>query len=480
MESLKEKTAKGLLWGGLNNGFQQLLGLIFGIILGRLLSPSDYGMVAMITIFTLIATALQDSGFKVAIINLKDATDNDYNSVFWFNIIASVIIYVILFFSAPLIADYYHTPALVPLARYAFIGFVIASFAIAQSAYLSRNLRVKELAKCGMAAILVSSIVGVLMAWRGFAYWSLATQSITFVLVNTVLEWHYSEWRPSMHIDFHPVVRMFSFSSKMLITTIVGHINNNVLNILLGRYFTPHEVGTYNQAYQWDNKGYSFIQGMLGQVAQPVLSSISDETGRQLRILRKMTRFTAFITFPVMFGLALVSREFIIITITAKWLASAQLLQILCFSGAFIPLSMLMSNLIISLGKSNIYMWCTITLAAVQIALMIFLSNLGIRTMVIGYTAINVVWLFVWWFFVRRLVGYDLVSLLKDIMPFCLAAAAVMLCTYVATDMLGNLKLLLVCRIVLAACLYFVIMKVARVELLDECIHFVKSGFKKV
>jgi O-antigen/teichoic acid export membrane protein len=318
------------------------------------------------------------------------------------------------------------------------------------------------------------------MAWHGFGYWALATQSITFVLVNTVMEWYYSVWRPSMHIDFRPVARMFSFSSKMLLTTIISHINNNVLNILLGRYYSPHDVGTYNQAYQWDSKGYSFIQGMLLQVAQPVLSSISDERERQLRVLRKMMRFTAFVSFPVMFGLALVSREFIIITITEKWLASAQLLQILCLSGAFIPLSLLLSNMIISHGKSGIYMWCTLSLAVSQIALMILLSSLGIRTMVIGYTVINVVWMFVWWYFVHRLVGYRFFWLLRDVLPFCLVSAGVMAVTYFGTCLLSSLPLLLASRILVAGTLYFIVMKIARAELLDECLGFVKSGFKKV
>ena len=478
MESLKEKTAKGLFWGGLNNGVQQFLGLVFGIILGRLLSPSDYGMMAMIAVFSLIAATLQDSGFKVAIANMKHVTDNDYNSVFWFNIIVSALMYVILFFASSFIADYYHTPELVPLCRYTFLGFVIASMGISPSAYLFRNLMVKQQAKCGMTAIVISSIAGVLLAWFGFSYWALATQGLVFVAVNTTMLWHYCKWRPSLKIDFTPVKHMFKFSCKILTTTIFTHINNNVLNILLGRYFTPRQVGDYNQAYQWNSKGYSLIQGMVYQVAQPVFANLNDEGVRQLRILRKMMRFTAFISFPLMFGLALVSHEFIIVAITEKWINSAVLLQLLCVSGAFVPLSTLLSNLIISKGNSNIYMWCTLALGLVQVILMISLYPYGIRTMVIAYVILNILWLPVWHFFVRRLVGYGFLAILKDILPFCIVAACVMGLTYFITSAIPNMKVLLISRIILAALLYYGVMKIAHVSILKECTEFIKSKIK--
>jgi O-antigen/teichoic acid export membrane protein len=478
METLKEKTARGLFWGGINNGFQQLLGFAFGIILGRLLSPTDYGMIAMITIFSLVATALQDSGFRAAIVNLKEATDNDYNSVFWFNIIVGISLYVILFFSAPFIADYYHTPALVPLCRYAFLGFVISSFGTAQAAFLTRNLMVKQQAKCGMTAVIVSNVTGVTFAWFGYGYWSVATQGIAFISINTIMMWHYSSWRPSLKIDFRPVCRMFRFSCKLLITTIISHVNNNVLNILLGRYFTAHEVGNYNQAYQWDSKAYYLVQGMLNMVAQPVFSSLTDERERQLRALRKMVRFTAFISFPLMFGLAIVSRELIVITITAKWLVSARILQVLCLSGAFIPLSTILSNLIISHGRSNIYMWCTLLLGATQIVVMMLLYRYGIFTMVIAYVILNILWFFVWQFFVHRLIGYNFLMLFRDILPYVISALAVMAVTYYVTMSIHSLVILFISRIILAVVAYYLVMKISKSEILDECMSFLKSKVK--
>ena len=466
-----------MLWGGLNSGIQQIVGLAFGIVLGRLLSPSDYGMMAMISIFSLVATALQDSGFRTALTNIEHPKHEDYNSVFWFNIIMASSLYVILFLAAPLIGEYYHTPRVVPLCRYAFLSIVIASLGTAQSAYLFKHLRAKQQAEAGALAVILSSLTGVGMAFAGMAYWSLATQGLVYVGINTLLQWHFSPWRPSIHgITFAPVRRMFRFSCKILATTIMTHVNNNVLNILLGHYFTPRDTGNYNQAYQWNTKCYSLVQSMVAQVAQPVLVSLNGEEGRQKDVFRKMMRFTAFITFPLLFGFGLVAKEFIVTAIGEKWLASAQLIQILCLSGATMPLSTLFSNMIISKGRSGTFFWCTFILGLVQIATMIMIWPMGIRTMVIAYTLLNTSWLLVWLFFVRRLIGYGYWMFFCDVMPFALAAAGVMGVAYVATMPLSNMIALLISRFIIAVVLYYAVMKIARVKILAECERFVKRG----
>lgn len=480
MESLKEKTAKGLFWGSMNNGVQQIVGVVFGIILGRLLSQSDYGMMAMISVFSLVATALQDSGFRTALTNLHDPKDSDYNSVFWFNIIVGTTMYLVLFFCAPLIGRYYNSPDVVPLCRYAFLSIVIASLGTAQSAYLFKRLQAKQQAKAAMTAVLASSIVGSVMAWQGMAYWSLATQGLVYVSINTFMQWHYSPWRPSLRgISFAPVRRMFRFSFKILATTIMTHVNNNVLNILLGHYFTPHDTGVYNQAYQWNTKCYSLVQSMVAQVAQPVLVDLDNERERQMNAFRKMMRFTAFISFPLLLGFGLVAREFIVLAITEKWLPSVYLIQILCISGAVVPLSTLLSNMIISKGRSGTFFWCTFSLGVALIVLMLLIWPLGIRAMVIGYVCLNVAWLFVWLFFVRRLSGYGVLMFLRDTVPFALAAGGVMTLVHVVTSPISSLWLLLVVRIVLAVAAYYAVMKIARVKILDECMSFVMSRIRK-
>ncbi len=475
MESLKEKTARGLFWGGMNNVVMQAIGLVFGILLGRLLSPEDFGMVAMITIFTLVATALQNSGFITAIANLKEPTARDYNSVFWFNIIVGSGLYVLLFFAAPLIARYYHTPDLVSLSRYAFLSIIFASLCTAQSAYLFKNMMVKQRAKSNIAAVVVSNIVGVVMAWRGMAYWSIATQPIVFNIVTALFYWHYSPWRPTWNIDFGPVRRMFRFSCKMLATMILTHVNNNILNILLGRYYTAHDTGNYNQAHQWNTKCTSVVQGMVDAVAQPVMVDLRGDSTRQLEALRKLVRFTAFLSFPLLLGFGLVAKEFIVLAVTEKWLFSAGLIQILCLAGAVLPLCSLLSNLIVSHGLSGLYLRCTLGLSLLQILTMVLIWPYGIRTMVCIYTFINIMWLLVWHFFVRRLIGYRLRHFLLDVLPFALTALAVMTAVHFLTQSIVNLWLLLTVRIVLAATLYYAVMRLSGAQILRESMAFLKG-----
>ena len=473
METLKEKTAKGLFWGGMNNGVQQLLGLAFGIILGRLLDPSDYGMTAMLAVFSVIANELQSSGFKTGLINLKSPTHDDYNAVFWFNILAGAAIYVVLWFCAPLIADYYHQPKLIPLSRYVFLGFVFSSFGMAQSAYLTKQMQIKQIAQCGMTATLTSSIVSVILAVMGFGYWALATQYLLYIAMNTLLLWFFSPWRPTTKVTFEPIRRLFPFSFKIMLSAIFTQVNNNIMNLLLGRYYGEANTGHYNQAYQWSSKCFLLVGNMLKQVDQTVLVGLGDERERQLAVLRKMMRFTAFISFPLLFGLGMVSHEFIVLAIGEKWAFAASLLPLLCLCGAFLPLSTLLTDSVISQHRSDIYLWNTFALGVLQMGLMVALWREGIVTMVIAYALLNIAWVFVWHFFVQRLMNYRLIPFLKDILPFALAAAGVMAVTGFVTHAIEMLWLKLLCRVVLAALLYYVVMRLAGAVILKAIMAFI-------
>lgn len=456
--SLKDKTAKGLLWGGINNGAMQLLNLIFGIITSRILNDTDYGMVGMLSVFSLIAGSLQESGFTAALVNKKDIRHEDYNAVFWFCSGVSLALYLILFFCAPLIAGFYNQPVLVPLARYSFLGFLIASLGISHSAYLFRNLMVKQKALTSIIALTVSGIAGVVLALTGFSYWGIATQSIVYVAAVNLCYLYFSPWRPTWNINFRPLKGMIGFSSKLLVTNIFTHINNNLFSIILGRYYSEREVGQFNQANKWNLMGHSLISGMVNSVALPVLRQVSDDTGRQQRVFRKMLRFTAFMSFPAMLGLSLVAPELITIAITDKWLPSAHILQLLAVGGAFIPVTNLYTNLIISKGKSNIFMWNTIAQGMVQLITMYLLYPYGIHTMLAVYVAVNIAWLGVWHYFVWREIRLGFFHALKDIFSFGIITAAVMAGVAFITRPIENIYLLALAKILSAAALYTIIL----------------------
>lgn len=477
--SLKEKTAQGLFWGFLSSGGTQLLNLVIGIFLARLLSPGEYGIVGMLAIFSLIAVNLQDSGFGVALINIKDIKHNDYNSVFWFNIGVSVALYVLLFACAPLIASFFHQPCLTKLSRFVFLGFVFSALGITSNAVLTRNLMVKEKAIITLLALLVSGVVGVVMAFKGFSYWSLATQQVLYNLIICLGRFFYARWWPTLHVDFTPVKQMFSFSYKVLITTVLGTISNNVLTVIFGRLFPAASVGNYTQANKWNNMAGWLVSGTVSQVAQPVLARINDDRERQRRVFSKILRFTAFMSFPVMFGLSLVADELITVAIGNQWKNSIPLLQILCISGAFIPFYTVYQHLFLSLGKSNIYMWLNIFQIVLTIATVLACHSLGMTAMVVAFAAIIIVWLLAWQFFASRLVGYRFLDMLRDLVPFMLIALVVMAVTRFVTLPIGNLGVLLVVRVVVAAGLYVLIMKLSRAKIYDECVAFIKERMKR-
>ena len=478
-QNLKEKTAQGLFWGFLSSGAMQLLNLIIGIFLARLLSPEEYGIVAMLAIFTLIAGNLQDSGFSVALINIKDIKHNDYNAVFWFNTGVSLLLYVVLFLSAPLIAGFYHQPCLVPLSRFLFLGFIFASVGIVPNAVLTRELRVKEKAIVSLLALLLSGTVGVVMAFKGFSYWSLATQQLLYNVIICIGRYYFARWEPSFKVDFTPVKQMFVFSYKVLITAVLTTINNNMLTVVLGRLFPAASVGNYNQANKWNTMANQLVSNTIAQVAQPVLMRVNDDHERQRRVFGKMLRFTAFLAFPAMFGLSLVAPQVILIAIGEKWVDSIPLLQILCISGAFIPLYTVYQNLFLSMGKSDYYMWLTISQIVVMFTAVVACHSMGVTAMVIAFACISILWLLVWQVFASRLIGYSFMSMIRDLTPFLFIAIAVMGLTWLLTMPVSNIYLLLFIRVLVALLLYLTVMKLSKAVIFKECLDYLSDKFRR-
>lgn len=472
MDTLKEKTAKGLFWGAVNNGTMQILNILIGIVLGRLLSPGEYGLVGMLTIFTMIAGNLQSCGFTQALVNIKAPTARDYNSVFWFNIMMSVTLYVILFLCAPLIALYYRRPELVPLSRLVFLAFLISSFGIAHNAYMFKNMMNREQAIVGFFSLVISGATGIALAYSGFSYWSLAWQQIIFITCVNIGRYYYVPWRPSANIDFSPVRKMFAFSSKMLVTSIINTVNVHILTVIFGRLFSAAAVGNFTQANKWNVTAHTFVSGTITQVAQPVLASISEDE-RERRVFHKMMRFTAFLSFPCMLGLSLIAHDFILVLLGERWAQCVPLMQVLCIGGAFMPLYALYQNLAISSGRSDIYMWCSIAQIVLQIAVILCFHGQGIMGMVRAYTLFNIAWLAAWHIFTSRLIRLRAADVVLDVAPFAAVALLTMAVAYFCPQQIGDMRLRLVARIAVAVVVYVGVMKLLRVRILDECINFI-------
>ena len=469
---LKEKAARGFLWGGLNNGAVQVFGALFGIFLLRLLSPSDYGKIAMLTVFANLASTLQESGFMAALCNLKNPTHRDYNAVFWFNIMMGGSLYLLLYLCAPLIADFYHDADLLWLSRYMFLGFFITSFGTVQRAWLFRNMMNKQTCIIAIVSLVVSNVVGILMAWLGYAFWGLATQSLLFVSCMVLMNWYYSPWRPSLHIDLRPAWQMFGFSSRLLLTNVVNTLSSNAFSFLLGKFYGAHSAGVYGNARKWDDMCSSSINGMLTGVAQPVMAQVRDNRERSRQVFRKMLRFVSFVSFPCMFGIGLISREFLLIFTGPKWEESAYLLSLLSIYGAVFPLLTLYGQMVISQGKSNINMYSTMALSSLILLGLVLLHSYGLYVMVFYFIGINVAWLFVWQYFAYRLIGLRLWEALSDVLPFLFLSAACMALTWWITRPIESLWLLLLAKVVLAAVFYVAAIWISGARIMRESVDY--------
>ncbi len=474
-ESLKKKTADGLFWGTVSSGATQVLNLVIGIFLARLLSPDDYGIVGVLTIFTAIAGNLQDSGFTQGLINIREPRKADYSAVFWFNMLTSLLLYAVLFFCAPLIARFFHEPRLVALSRTVFLAFVLAALGIVPSAYMKKNLMNREMAVCSIGALLGAGTVGVVLAFNGYAYWSLAWQQIAFIALLDVGRYLYSPWLVSLRFNFRPIRRMFRFSVNILLTNIISTLSTNVLTFFFGRLYPMKDVGNYSQARKWSDIGSAFVASSVGGVAQPIMVSVLGERERELKVFRKMLRFTAFLSFPLMFGLALVAREFIVITIGEKWLQAAVLLQALSLGGAFFPFYTLYQNLAISHGRSAVFLWLNSGFVLLQMVLLIAIHRWGILPMVAAYSLLLVLWLLTWHAYAHRAIGIRLRDTLRDVAPFCLAALVMASGAYVLTLPLRGVVVLFVARVVIAVAIYYALMRALHAVIFQECLQFLKE-----
>lgn len=470
--SLKEKTAKGLFWGGISKGIQQVLAVLIGVVLLNNLSPDDYGMVGLLAIFIAIANTLQESGFTAALTNRTEFRKEDYNAVFWFNVIISVVIYIILFFCAPLIAIFFNEPDLVLLARVLFLSFVTSSLGTAHNAVLFKKIMVKERAKIDIFSTLISGSAGIYLAIGGYGYWALAFQTLTYTLIGSLLRWYFSPWRPTFSFDFTPVKEMFGFSFKLMTSSIIIQIQANFFSVLIGKFYTKTDVGYFSQGVKWSSMGAEVISGMVNGIAQPVFVQVKNDPERQIQIFRKLLRFIAFVSFPSLLGIAFVSREFITL-VNTEWLPCVPILQMYCLWAIIAPVCLLYSQIAISHNKSSFYFYQTILYAVLQIGAAVMVLPYGIYWIAFSNVLAAYIYLFIWHIYVSKLIPLRIIDVLKDITPYLIITISLITVTYFLTKNIEIVLLRFISKILTVSVLYILIMWKSNSRIFKESISFI-------
>lgn len=417
MASLKEKTVKGVVWSSVDRFFSQGIQFIFSILIARLLLPSDYGTVAMLNIFLAISQTFIDSGFGTALIRKIDRTEEDFSTVFYFNIAAALAFYGILWFTAPYIADFYDIPLLKDITRVVALTLVFGSFSGIQSARLSIAIDFRLRAIISITVTLVTGALGLWMAYSGYGVWALVMQSVVSSLLRTILLWAFVRWMPKLVFSWKSFKELFSFGSKLLASGLLDTAYNNIYTLVIGKVFSSSALGVYSRADSLAQYPSSNITSVLQGVTFPVLSSIQNEPERLTSAYKKFIRLSAFVVFPLMIGLSAVADPLIRLVLTDKWEGAIYLLQIICFSMMWYPVHAINLNLLQVEGRSDYFLKLEIIKKIQGVIVLCITIPLGLVTMCYGRVVSSVLCLVYNTYYTKKLIDYGFASQMKDLLP---------------------------------------------------------------
>lgn len=384
MGELRTKALKGVLWSGIDKAAVKAVSFIVSIVIARILSPADYGVIGMILVFITIANIFIDSGMSQALVQRKNRTASDMATAFYFNVIVAVVCYIILFFCAPLIAKFYGVDLLNPILRVLGLNLIISSFSTVQRANLLAILDFKSIAYVNISGVIVSGIVGIWMANEGFGVWALVGQYLSVTLTTTLVFWLVGKWHPTVGFSKESFKVLWGFGSKLLATGLVATILREIYTVAIGKFYRSSELGYYTRAVQTSDMVAMTTNDLINAVTFPILSSLQDDRSRMVDVYSRMLGMTAFCIFPIMTGLAVVAYPFISVLLTDKWLPVVPLLQWLCLARMFTPISSLNMNILNAVGRSDLFMKLDFSKLPLIILTMIITIPLGVKAIVIG------------------------------------------------------------------------------------------------
>ncbi len=416
-QSLKNKTIKGVSWSLVDNIANSGITFLVGLVLARLLTPTEYGIMAMIAIFIAVSNSIIDSGFSNALIRKTDIRRIDYNTVFFFNLIVGIILYVLLFLCAPAISAFFKEPILIPVTRIIGLILIINSLAIIQRTVLIKEIDFKTQTKISLIASLSSGCIGIGMAFYGYGVWSLVGQQLSRQLSNTLFLWVYNRWRPTLEFSVDSFKELFGFGSKLLISGLLDTVYKNVYYIIIGRFYNSSQLGQYTRAEQFNTIFSSNLTVVVQRVSYPVLSSIQDEPERLRIAYRRVIKTTMLITFACMLGLAAIAKPLIVLLIGEKWLPAVYFLQIICFSGMLYPLHAINLNILQVTGRSDLFLKLEIIKKIIAVFPIIVGIFYGIEYMLWGGVCTSFIAYFLNSFYSASLVQYPTLTQIKDVFP---------------------------------------------------------------
>lgn len=424
-DSLKHKAVKGVAWSAIDNLAGSGITFLVGLVLARILSPAEFGTLGILMIFIAISNSIVDSGFSNALIRKIDATEEDYNTVFYVNMVLAAVMYAALFFSAPAIANFFSSQILVPTLRVMSIVLFFNAASIIQRTNLVKRIDFKTQAKVSIISSLVSAVVGITMALTGFGVWALVGQQLSRQATNAAFLWIFNRWWPKLVYSWKSFRELFGFGSKLLVSGLIDTVYNNIYQFVIGKFYSKADLGQYTRAQQFNTIFSSNLTGIIQNVGFPTLSAVQNDPERLKQTYRKIITLSMVITFACMMGLAVIAKPMILILIGEKWEPAILYLQIMCWYGMLYPLHAINLNMLKVKGRSDLFLGLEIIKKIVGTIPVILGIFYGILSMLIASVGVGIVSFFLNSHYSGRLVGYSSFDQIKDVSkPFIISLVA--------------------------------------------------------
>ena len=480
--SLKDKTVKGVGWSAVDNAAQYVVSFIVGIVLARLLSPDDYGLIGIIAIFTAICSTLINGGFTNALIRKKDCTNDDYCTAFLVNLGMSLLLYVIIFFCAPLIAKFFGRDELIILTRVSSFGVIVGALGLVQQTRLTKRINFKTQAQITLIASITSGVFGIGMALLGCGVWALVTQGLVAQILRTILLWVFNRWTPSFLFSVDSFKGLFGFGWKMMLSGLLDTIWKEMNQVVVGKFYNPATLGQYTRANQYSQLFSSNLTGVIQRVTFPVLSDIQDDKTRMVSAYRRIIKTAMFIAAVSMFALGAISEPLLYCMIGPKWHEAATYLPLICVAGSLYPLHSINLNMLQVQGRSDLFLGLEIVKKIIAIGPLALGAIYGIMPMLWGGLIVGIISYFLNSYYSGRFLGYSSWMQIKDIAPSYGVAFAVALSVWFLKYLPISNWIILPLQLVVGTAVFFVICSVLKLEEYEEVKRIIMSlvhKFKK-
>jgi len=416
-ESLKQKTVKGVGWSFADNIANQGITFLVGLVLARLITPEEYGLIGIILIFVAVFDSIVNCGFSNALIRKNDADDRDYNTVFIVNMVLSLVLFIVFFFSARFIADFFGQPLLEPLTQVMGSIVIIHAFAIIQRTVLIKRIDFKTQTKASVISSVTSGIIGITMAFYGYGVWSLVGQQLSRALLNTICLWIYSHWWPKLQFSWNSFRELFGFGWKLLVSSLIDTVWREIYQVVIGKCYAPATLGQYTRAHQFGSIFSSNLTSVIQRVSYPVLSNLQNDKQRMKEGYRRVIKVTMLVTFVLMLGLAAVARSMILVLVGDQWLVAADFLPIICLQMMLYPLHSLNLNMLQVQGRSDLFLKLEIIKKCVAVIPLLFGIFIGIYWMIWGSVFTGMFAYYLNSYYSGKFLNYSILTQIKDILP---------------------------------------------------------------